>query len=85
MSAPIYERLTTLDHTGKRQTANYRILSEGPKWLRAWKVDKAGETTEDHFKGETLIVVEHLIEKACITKRVPLRMNNHYATLEEAR
>lgn len=69
-----YERISIRDYNGKRSTILIRITSEFDAWVSGWKVLKDGDRTE-YF---------HLIDKSAITKRVPMKMNNHYGELEIA-
>lgn len=69
-----YEHISIKDYNGKRSTVLLRITNESDTWLSGWKALKDGDRTE-HF---------HLIDKSAITKRVPMKMNNHYGELEIA-
>jgi hypothetical protein len=49
-------------------------------FLRGTEVDREG----DEVAGRGFDERVHLIEKACVVRRTPLRMNPKYGELEEA-
>lgn len=82
----LFVKVTTVDHTGKRETMRLQILSESATWLRGWKVNAEGDTIGDYYdKDGVLHQVEYLIDKGAIVKRVPLVHDLKYGTLKEAK
>ena len=73
-----YERVTFLDGD-KSRTVVLRITGgESARFLRGTEVQMDGE----EVSRRTFANRVRIIDKACVTKRVPLQMNTKYATLE---
>lgn len=73
-----YERVTFKDG-GVLRTVILRIAGgESARFLCGTEVRLDG----DEISGATFDRRLRIIEKSCITKRVPLRMNNTYCELE---
>ena len=67
-----YERITTVDYTGKRVTRIIMNPSESKMFITGKRVNSQGDWIE----------MIDVMDKTCITKRVPLRMNPHYGEFE---
>lgn len=80
-----FERIT---FRGARQrharTWLVEVLSESGEFLHCRRVNREGDANDARYTREGVLVEnEHLIQKSAISKRVPLRLNQHYCELEE--
>lgn len=78
-----YERITYTDpDTGKSVTHRYKVDSEGPQLLLLTPVNEEGED-QSFFNGDGVLVEKmQLLDVTLITRRVSLRWNLTYGTLE---
>lgn len=75
-----YERVR-FEADGRRRSVILRLSEEPPAgFLAGIEVDRFGEEVAPRGIDERL----HLIQREAVLSRTPLRMNNHYAELEEA-
>lgn len=79
----MYARITSKDATGGHSTVWLEVLSENDKFLFGREVDKEGCILGRKGPDGVEVQRQFLIEKALITKRVPLVMNLKYGELEE--
>jgi len=80
---PIQYARVTLDN-GRHVTL--QLTEDSARWLKGWEVRRRdGERITTVDKAGTEIDRMHWIDKTAITKRIPLRMNTTYGTLEPVR
>ena len=79
------ERISGVDHSGKRFRHVIRIVSESPQFVYGEELDGAGAPVAHQDEEGRWVHHEHLIDVGCITKRTPLQMNPHYGTWEVAK